>query len=120
MSGAQRYEGGCQCGAVRFRVNIDLEHTVICNCSRCAKLGWIMAFTPAENFTLLGGGDDLTEYKFHREVIAHQFCRTCGIEPFARGTPPGASAETVAINVRCLDGVDPAALQPTMFDGKSR
>ena len=120
MSDRNRYDGGCQCGAVRFEATIDLPRPTVRNCSRCPRLGWIMAFTPTDSFTLLRGADSLTEYRFNREVIAHQFCRVCGIEPFARGTPPGAAAEMVAVNVRCIDGVDPASLQPTMFDGKSR
>lgn len=120
MGESGRYDGGCQCGAVRFEAMIDLARTTVCNCSRCSRLGWIMAFTPADSFALLRGAECLTEYRFNREVIAHQFCRVCGIEPFARGTPPGATTEMVAVNVRCIDGVDPASLQPTMFDGKSR
>jgi hypothetical protein len=62
---------------------------------------------------------ELQEYLFNKHVIHHQFCRTCGVEPFARGTAPGAKAPKVAINVRCLDGIDVASLKPAPFDGKS-
>ena len=114
------YTGSCHCGAVRFEATVDLDRTGTCNCSRCSRLGWIMTFTPAEKFTLVSGGDKLTEYTFNRRVIRHLFCEVCGIEPFARGVAPGASAETVAVNVRCLDDVDLDTLTPTKFDGKSR
>jgi hypothetical protein len=120
MSGSSRHQGGCHCGAVRYETTVDLDKVATCNCSRCSKLGWIMTFTPAESFTLLSGEDQLTEYTFNRKVIRHAFCRICGIESFARGVPPGANDPVVAVNVRCLDGVDPATLNPTMFDGKSR
>lgn len=114
-----RYQGGCHCGAVRFEATVDLGQTVTCNCSRCSKLGWIMTFAPEAQFALHSGEDKLTEYLFNRHVIHHQFCRICGIEPFARGTPPGAEMPMVAINVRCLDGVDPTTLSPTAFDGRN-
>ena len=31
------YTGGCQCGAVRFRVAGPLRHASICNCRMCQK-----------------------------------------------------------------------------------
>ena len=114
----QRYTGGCQCGKVRYEVTTDLDRTMSCNCSRCAKLGWIISFVPASNFRLLSGEDGLSDYLFNKHVIHHLFCSTCGIESFARGTGPDGS-EAVAVNARCLDGVDVGALKPTAVDGKS-
>ncbi len=115
---AQHYFGGCQCGAVRFEVDLDLGHTVTCNCSRCGKLGSILAFAPETAFRLDKGSEALSEYRFNKNVIRHQFCKVCGIEPFAFATAPDGTA-TAAINVRCLDGVDPASLTPTPYDGAS-
>ena len=114
----QRYTGGCQCGKVRYEVTTDLDRTMSCNCSRCAKLGWIISFVPASDFRLLSGEDELSDYLFNKHVIHHLFCSTCGIESFARGTGPDGS-EAVAVNARCLDGVDVGALKPTAVDGKS-
>jgi hypothetical protein len=37
---------------------------------------------------------------------------------FSRGTSPQGD-EMVAVNVRCLDEVDVAALAPASFDGRS-
>jgi hypothetical protein len=34
-------------------------------------------------------------------------------------TPPGAKSALIAVNVRCLDGIDIASLKPTPFDGRS-
>ena len=31
------------------------------------------------------GLDDLVDYRFNKHVIHHVFCRTCGVESFARG-----------------------------------
>lgn len=112
------FHGSCQCGAVRFSADLDLDHTLTCNCSRCGRLGSILAFTTAEGFVLESGGSDLSEYLFNKHVVRHQFCRVCGIEPFARGAKPDGT-QMIAVNVRCLEGVDPRALTPTFHDGAS-
>jgi len=116
--GAQRYRGSCQCGAVQYEATVDLDHTVSCNCSRCGRLGSILAFTPPQNFTLLSGEDRLTEYLFNRHAIHHQFCKVCGIQPFARGSKPDGSV-MYAVNARCLEGVEPDTLNPRKVDGRS-
>lgn len=113
------YDGGCQCGAVRYQVSTELGGVIACNCSRCGKLGSLLAFAPASDFTLRSGEDALTEFRFNKHVIHHLFCKVCGIQSFARGSTPDGK-EMVAINVRCLDGVDPAALKVVQFDGRSK
>lgn len=112
------YSGGCQCGAVRYTVETDLDHTASCNCSRCGRLGTILSFTPAANFTLEQGEHALTEYRFNKHKIRHLFCATCGIQSFARATGPDGT-EMVAVNARCLEGVDPDTLTPRKVDGRS-
>jgi hypothetical protein len=114
----QHYSGGCQCGAVRFEVDADLDNTVTCNCSRCGRLGAILTFTPQEAFELKKGEGATTEYLFNSRKIHHRFCSTCGIESFAHGAAPDGTI-MVAVNARCLDGVDPATLTPTAYDGAS-
>lgn len=113
------YSGGCQCGAVRFEVSVDIANPIACNCSRCGRLGLILAFTPEDRFELTSGADSLTEYRFNKHVIHHQFCKVCGVQSFARGERPDGG-RMVAVNVRCLDGIDPNELTPVKFDGRSR
>jgi len=115
---AQTYSGGCQCGKVRYDVTMELGEVIACNCSRCGRLGSLLAFAPAQNFTLLAGEGDLTQFRFNKGTIAHQFCATCGIQSFARGKGRDG-AEMVAINVRCLDGVDVDSLPVRKMDGRS-
>ena len=117
---AQTYQGGCQCGAVRYEVTTDLDRTFSCNCSRCGRLGTILSFTPKTNFSLLSGADSLTLYQFNTKIIQHQFCKVCGVESFASGQfKRGGGVEMVAVNARCLDGVEPDQLAPTKIDGRS-
>jgi hypothetical protein len=113
---AQKYAGSCQCGAVAYEVSLDLANTITCNCSRCRRLGVVLAFAPWDQFTLTKGEDATTTYKFNTHAIEHRFCKTCGIQSYARGTGPDLKV-MAAINVRCLDGVDLDALAPTAVDG---
>ncbi len=116
---AKDYSGGCQCGAVRFEAaGVDVETTLACNCSRCGRLGTILSFIPVDNFDLRSGGDSLTEYLFNKHAIQHRFCKVCGIQPFAYGAKPDG-AKMVAVNVRCLDGINVHELKPKQVDGRS-
>lgn len=120
MGEAKTYAGGCQCGAVRYQVTLDLDKPVIsCNCSMCGRAGTLLTFVPADQFKLLSGEDSLTDRQFNKHVIHHLFCRVCGIKSFARGKGRDGGP-TVAINARCLDDVDISKLNVTPFDGKSR
>jgi hypothetical protein len=118
MPDANIHQGSCHCGAVRFETATDLGQVITCNCSICAKHGLLFTFVPADQFTLRSGEERLTPYQFNKKMIQHMFCRDCGVETFGKGTRPVGS-EMVAVNVRCLDGVDLAALKLTPFDGKN-
>jgi hypothetical protein len=118
MTELNTYAGGCHCGHVRYQAQADLDHVLSCNCSICTQRGLLLTFLPAEQFHLESGGEDLTEYRFNKHRIQHLFCPVCGIEAFARGKGPEGS-ETIALNVRSIDGVDVSKLQPKSFDGRS-
>ena|SRR5579871_1185371 len=110
--------GGCQCGNVRYEVQADIGEVMSCNCSRCGRLGSLLTFVPVSNFKLLQGDGAMTEYQFGRHRIHHLFCTTCGIQSFARGQRPDGTP-MIAINVRCVDGIDPDTLTVKEIDGKS-
>ena len=115
---SKKYKGSCQCGAVNYDVDVDIENTITCNCSRCQRQGFVLAFAPLDSFKLNSGEDVLTEYLFNKKQIRHLFCSTCGVESFAYGQLPDGTA-MAAINVNCLEGVDPRALSSTHVDGRS-
>lgn len=114
----QTHKGSCQCGAVRFEATLDAEKSVTCNCSRCGRLGSILAFTDADGFRLVSGEANLTEYLFNKQVIHHFFCKTCGVQPFSRA-PMEDGKTGVAVNLRCVEDLDPDTLQPQHYDGRS-
>ncbi len=112
------YSGGCQCGNVRYEVALDLGGPVMaCNCSRCGKLGTLLAFAPAKDFKLVSGENEVTEFLFNKHAIHHLFCSTCGIQSYSRGKGPDGT-QMIAINARCLDGVDVGSLQVKTFNGR--
>lgn len=106
MSEVKTYHGQCHCGAVRYKAVTDLASPGDCNCSRCRRLGWVMQSLPAGDFTLESGEDNLSLYHFSTQTIDHLFCRTCGIESFARGSD-GKGNALVMININCLEDAPP-------------
>ncbi len=115
----QTYQGGCHCGAVRYETKTDPSQAIACNCSHCAKAGLWLTFVKPDQFKLLAGEDEQTEYMFNKHMIHHLFCPTCGVQSYATGK--GKDGEQYyAINVRCLDDLDISDLNPKPFDGKSK
>jgi hypothetical protein len=109
-------EGGCHCGRVRFRVTANLDGVTQCNCSICAKKGFLHLIVSPQQFQLLSGKDDLTTYKFNTGTAKHTFCKYCGMHPFY---VPRSDPDKIDINVRCLDGIDVATISPKLFDGRN-
>lgn len=110
------YEGGCHCGRVRFRVTADLDGVSECNCSICTKKGFLHLIVPPARFELLSGADDLSTYAFNTRTAKHHFCRHCGIHSFY---VPRSDPDKIDVNVRCLEGLDLAAVSVRRFDGRN-
>ena len=108
--------GGCHCGAVRFEAALDqLLSVQDCNCSICAKTGYLHAIVPEDRFRLLAGGDRLTTYSFNTGTARHLFCSTCGIKSFYR---PRSNPDGWSVNARCLDDFAALDLRIEPFDGR--
>jgi hypothetical protein len=86
-----------------------------CNCSICAKSGFLHLIVPKSKFRLLSPEENIAVYTFNTGVAKHTFCRTCGIKPFyiPRSNPDGYD-----INVRCLD-TKPRSITIEQFDGQN-
>jgi hypothetical protein len=112
------HNGGCHCGKVRYRVEMNLANAISCNCSICAKRGSLLDFVPESNFQLLSGENDLNDYQFNKKVIHHLFCKNCGVASFGRGSAPDGT-KIVTINIRCLDDVDLSLIKIREYDGRS-
>jgi len=113
------YQGSCHCGKVAFEVEGELTGAMECNCSICTRKGALMWFVPREKLRLLTPEDAMATYTFNKHVIEHRFCKTCGIHAYGEGVDPKGN-RMAAVNVRCLEGVDLAAIPVQHFDGRSK
>jgi hypothetical protein len=114
------YRGACHCGAVRLEADLDLtQPSFRCNCSICRRTRFWVAVARPEQFRLLAGESELTEYLFHTRKNQHFFCRHCGVRAFGVGndTPIG---KMFGVNIGCLEGVSEETLSKipiTRVDG---
>jgi hypothetical protein len=110
------HKGGCHCGTVAFEVRTKPEIELVdCNCSMCAKTGYLHLIVPRKDFRLLRGEELITTYTFNTGAAKHMFCSVCGIKSFyvPRSHPDGYS-----VNFRCLDAEEFSSVYTTEFDGK--
>ena len=94
-----------------------IPQVVECNCSICSRRGSLLWFVRREQLRLSTPESDLATYTFNKRRIEHHFCPTCGCAPFASGTDEKGTA-TAAVNVRCLEDVEPSRLKIVPFDGR--
>ena len=110
-------QGSCHCGKIAFTLAAEPAEAIECNCSHCSRKGYLLAFFPRDTLTLTTPRENLATYTFNRHVLQHHFCPTCGCAPFAEGQGP--KGPTVAVNLRCVQGIDRGALIVKQVDGKS-
>jgi hypothetical protein len=111
------YQGSCHCGNVAYEVEGTIDTALACNCSMCQRKGSLLWFVPRAQFRLRTPEDAAARYTFNKHVIKHRFCPTCGIHPYAEGVDPKGNP-MAAINLRCIDGIDLAALPVHEFNGR--
>ena len=111
-------KGSCHCGKIAFEVEGEPGEVLECNCSHCERKGFLLWFVPRDKMKLKTPEGDLSTYTFNKHAIQHKFCPNCATQPFAFATAPDGTP-TAAINVRCLEGIDLAALKRKPFDGRA-
>ena len=110
------YLASCHCGAVQAHVEApEVIECDDCNCSVCAKSGFLHLIVPKSRFQLVRGAEAMTSYRFNTGVAIHYFCKICGIKVYyiPRSNPDGYD-----VNVRCLSPA-PKELVIRPFDGKN-
>ncbi len=101
---AESREGGCWCGAVRYRISGALGPVVFCHCSQCVRThGHAAAFAsgPRAGFVLLRE-DGL---RWHRcsSMAERAFCSRCGSRLFWKAE---GESDVIEIAVGSLDDTD--------------
>jgi hypothetical protein len=107
--------GSCHCGAVTFEVETPTMPAVRCNCSLCRRKGILLTPPfPEGKLRVETGWDDLAVYQFNTRVAQHYFCRHCGVHTFNKTRKDPLYWR---VNIGCLEGVDPFALEVSVLDG---
>ncbi len=112
------YKGSCHCGRISFEVEGQIDGAMACNCSICQRKGSLLWFVPRDALHLLTPEEAASTYTFNKHVIKHRFCAECGMQPYSEGTDPKGN-RMAAINIRCLEGIDLAAIPVQNYDGRS-
>ncbi len=113
------HQGSCHCGRVKFEVDGVIDSGLACNCSICERKGSLLWFVPRTRLRLLTPESDLASYTFNKHVIQHRFCPACGIHPYGEGQAPNGDA-VAAVNIRCIEGIDLAAVPVHRYDGRAK
>ena len=108
--------GGCHCGRVRFRAEVEVLEAYDCNCSICTKKGFLHVIVPKERFQALHDPAELCTYAFNTGVARHFFCRTCGVHAYY---VPRSHPDGIDINLRCVDGYPLEGFSVLPFDGRN-
>jgi hypothetical protein len=96
----------------QFEVEGAIDSALSCNCSICLRKGSLLWFVPRASLRLQTPESDTASYTFNKHVIQHRFCPTCGIHPYGDAV--------AAVNIRCIEGIDLAAVPVHHFDGRSK
>lgn len=108
--------GGCHCGRVRFEAEVPQSVEALdCNCSICSMTGFRHLIVPHGDFSLLGGEDALTSYRFGTGAANHLFCAACGVKSFYQ---PRSHPEAWSVNVHALDDIAGLDIRVSRFDGR--
>jgi hypothetical protein len=112
MTGEHVHTGGCQCGAVRYRITGELRNPHICHCRMCQK-AFGSFFAP-----LVGVRLDGIEWTrgapaiYRSSTLAERgFCQTCGT-PLTFRYP---AYERIAVSIGSLD--EPERVKPEQQSG---
>lgn len=101
------YTGGCQCGAVRYRITGELLNPDICHCRMCQK-AFGSFFAPLVG--VMPGGFEWTRGKpaiFRSSTVAERgFCPSCGT-PL---TYQAIGHDKISVSIGSLD--EPARVKP--------
>src|SRR5580692_6515626 len=111
---AQAHTLSCHCGAIRLEVTAELGEFTECNCSTCARHGFLHWKVPLSTVRLLSESRMMATYLW-RDATGHQFCPTCGTGMIR----PGYPGDRVSVNARCIDGIDVFTLKTRRYDGRN-
>lgn len=104
----EQYDGGCMCGAVRYRLTGPFSYSAHCHCRSCQRSvgAGITTYTgiPLDRFQVIAG--TLSVYD-SSPGVQRGFCNRCGTSL----TYSGEGWDDMAVHSATLD--DPSVVHPT-------
>ena len=93
------HSGGCQCGAVNYRVRGNMRDVIVCHCGQCQRNhGYAPGYSAARKSELAVEGEENVTWYRSSEQARRGFCRKCGSSLF--WMPEGR--DTVSISAGSL------------------
>lgn len=104
-----KVDGGCHCGQIRFRAELDPKQVEICHCTDCQSLSGsayrTVAPADANSFELLCGKPKLyAKLAEDGSQRMQAFCPECGSPLYS--APPGGETGYFGIRVGAIDQRD--------------
>ena len=104
-------EGGCLCGAVRFRIRGALSKGGACHCTQCRRQSghvWAAASAASRDVEITG---DALGWFSASDAARRGFCRTCGSFLFWQAS----GDETIDVALGAIDGPTGLRLERHIF-----
>ena len=107
LDNVPRYSGGCQCGAVRFRIEGALGDASVCHCRMCQKAAgnFYLPLVSVRNARLEWTRGEPKRFRSSNEVL-RGFCGECGT-PLTFEAPDG-----IALAIGAFD--EPEEIAPAI------
>src|SRR6186713_236426 len=106
------YTGSCHCGAVRFEVDLARGFTGSrCNCSVCQRTSVTSSIVKPDAFRLRTDEAGLSAYRWGAQISTRHFCTACGVHCFGRGHLAEVGGDFVAVNLNCIDAIEPTSVE---------
>jgi hypothetical protein len=103
--------GGCQCGAVRYRADVELTNPHLCHCRMCQKAAgnyfMPLAGAPREQIVITRGEPG---WYHSSDPVRRGFCRDCGTPLFF----DPVTSDHLLVTLGSLD--DPSRYKPVSED----
>ena len=105
-------EGGCQCGAVRFRIGLPPKWCAHCHCSMCRRahgagfVTWVGS--ESDRFRLLSGAAELKRYQSSAQAT-RSFCGRCGTMLFFESARWLGEIHVTLAHLDSAEGITPQA-----------
>ena len=91
-----RIEGGCHCGGITYRADIDPDRVSICHCTDCQTLTGspyrVTALTDRDHIEITGTPTVYEKIGHNGGKRLQYFCAACGTPVFTSGTGDQAKA----------------------------